>query len=271
LKVVVLLSVGRHPASGRPRRAPCDARALELALRLPGSSLTGLHAGDPSEPALRDYLGMGLETLLVLALPTGHDPVSALAERLAALGPDLVLAGSSAEAGEASGMVPYMLAHGLGLPLVCSAAFVSAVDKRLEIVQAIGAGGRRALALTCPALVTVGMAAPSPRAVAFGRARRARIEVAPTASTPDAWPASVQSRPWRVRPGFGSGGTSQSARDRLRAATEMGAGHGRTVLNLEPADAAAAILAKMEMVGVGAGARATPRHDGRSARGGNRS
>ena len=56
IEVVVLLSVGRHPVSLRRRRAPMDARALELALRLPEVSILGLHAGDPEEPALRDYL-----------------------------------------------------------------------------------------------------------------------------------------------------------------------------------------------------------------------
>jgi electron transfer flavoprotein alpha/beta subunit len=48
LDVAVLLSVGRHPASGRSRRADLDARALELALRLGNSvRLHAIHAGDP--------------------------------------------------------------------------------------------------------------------------------------------------------------------------------------------------------------------------------
>jgi electron transfer flavoprotein beta subunit len=46
VKVAVLLSVGRHPASGRTRRAPLDARALELALRLPDADISAVHAGD---------------------------------------------------------------------------------------------------------------------------------------------------------------------------------------------------------------------------------
>ena len=47
LDVAILLSIGRHPASGRSRRADLDARALELALRLGNSvRLHAIHAGD---------------------------------------------------------------------------------------------------------------------------------------------------------------------------------------------------------------------------------
>ena len=78
LDVAILLSIGRHPASGRSRRADLDARALDLALRLgPEVRLHAIHAGDPAEPALADYLGMGLETLTVLRQPSGAGRTSA--------------------------------------------------------------------------------------------------------------------------------------------------------------------------------------------------
>ncbi|MDO7895166.1 electron transfer flavoprotein subunit beta, partial [Pseudomonas aeruginosa] len=47
LNIVALVSIGAHPASGRPRRAEQDARAVELGLRLSGPRLQVLHAGDP--------------------------------------------------------------------------------------------------------------------------------------------------------------------------------------------------------------------------------
>jgi electron transfer flavoprotein beta subunit len=34
LKVAALVSVGRHPVTGRPRRAEYDARAVEMGLAL---------------------------------------------------------------------------------------------------------------------------------------------------------------------------------------------------------------------------------------------
>src|SRR5258708_2396946 len=112
LDVAILLSIGRHPASGRSRRADLDARALELALRLgPSIQLHAIHAGDPAEPALADYLGMGLQSLTVLKQPRGADVLPALAAHLTALKPGLILAGTAAEIGEGSGMLPYLLAR----------------------------------------------------------------------------------------------------------------------------------------------------------------
>jgi len=67
--VISLVSIGAHPTSGRPRRADQDARAVELGLQLAGDKLQVLHAGDIHEPALRAYLGMGLEQLHVLQQP----------------------------------------------------------------------------------------------------------------------------------------------------------------------------------------------------------
>ena len=103
-EVAVLLSVGRHPASGRARRAELDSRALELALRLAAASagdgapvrVHAVHAGSPAEPALRDYLGMGVERLTVLDIPASADPLAPLIAHLAARRPSLVLAGMRA-------------------------------------------------------------------------------------------------------------------------------------------------------------------------------
>ena len=75
IATVALVSIGIHPASGRLRRAEQDARAVELGLELAGDNLHVLHAGNPHEPALRAYLGMGLDELHVLEQPDGADAV----------------------------------------------------------------------------------------------------------------------------------------------------------------------------------------------------
>ena len=72
--VISLISIGAHPTSGRPRRAEQDARAVELGLQLAGAQLQVLHAGDVAEPALRAYLGMGLEQpCLLYTSPSPRD------------------------------------------------------------------------------------------------------------------------------------------------------------------------------------------------------
>ena len=117
IEVAVLVSVGRHPITGRARRADQDARGLELALglerRLPGSRVSLLHAGpraEENEAALRGYLGMsagtGLDTLTLLEQAEGSDAIPVLAEHLAAAPPQLVITGARAERGEGSGLLP---------------------------------------------------------------------------------------------------------------------------------------------------------------------
>jgi electron transfer flavoprotein beta subunit len=241
IKVAVLLSVGRHPASGRTRRAPLDARALELALRLGGAEVHAVHAGDPAEPALRDYLGMGLARLTVLAVPEGGDPVPALAVHLRGFGPDLVLAGRCAEGGEDSGTVPYLIAERLGCALVPDVAGVTLAEGRAELIQALPRGRRQAVEARPPVLATVHPAAPEPRPSAFARARRGVIETIAAEAPPDTLAADCEIRPWRPRPKRLRLPAGGSALERLKAATETKAGAGNLMVNPDPDAAARAI------------------------------
>jgi len=242
LTVAVLVSVGRHPASGRTRRADRDARALELALRLsPATKPLVIHAGDPREPALRDYLGMGIDTLTVLDLPPAADPIPALVEHLKILRPQLVLAGTAAEAGESSGVLPYALATAIDAALAADIADIVLAGDRLDLLQALPRGRRRRLSTMLPAVITVGAAAAPARPFAFGAARRGRIEVVETAAVLDAERAGWQLRPARARPKRLKVASGGSAAERLRAATEIAAGRGRLLVNPPPDEAARAI------------------------------
>ena len=69
MKIAVLVSVGRHPVSGVARYSRNDAAALTLALSLAkghNATLDVLHAGDPSNPALKEYLALGAGSVEVL-------------------------------------------------------------------------------------------------------------------------------------------------------------------------------------------------------------
>lgn len=243
LSVAVLLSVGRHPASGRARRAPLDARALEMALGLPGAAIHAVHAGDPAEPALRDYLGMGLDRLTVLSIPQGRDPVPALIGHLAQLAPDVVFCGSRAEGGEDSGMVPYLIAQALGLAIVADIAEISAGDGRATLTQALPRGRRRRIETPLPVMAAVSAAAPAPRQYSFARARRGTIEALAAAAPADALPAQCDIRPWRPRPKRLRLAAAASAADRLKAMTETRSGEGAVMIQPSPDEAARAIYA----------------------------
>ena len=252
--VAVLLSVGRHPVSGRARRAPADAQALDMALRLPAGRCSALHAGDPAAPALRDYLGMGLDRLTVLAMAGGGDPVGPLTDHLRRRPPGILLAGNRGEGGEDSGMLPYLVARALDFAIVPDVVGITPdVDGRnADVVQALPRGQRRALRVTLPFVATVHPAAPAARPPAFGPARRGRIDTVAVEAPPDGFLAACTVRPWRDRPrrltvAPPGGG---SALDRLRAATEAKAGQGRLLVGVSPDEAAQAIYECLQEQGM---------------------
>jgi electron transfer flavoprotein beta subunit len=243
--IAVLLSVGSHPASGRARRAPLDAQALELALRLTESGQTArvhaLHAGNPSQPALRDYLGMGLDRLEVLETAPGTDPVPALIARLRELSPAIILAGSSAEGGEDSGMVPYLIAQALNRTLVPDIVGIDLTDAEAALTQALPRGQRRLVTAIPPLVATLHSSAPAARQSAFARARRGTIDARQVTACQDEFLAECTVRPWRARPKLMRVQRGGSALDRMKAATETKTGQGRLMVQPTPEEAASAI------------------------------
>jgi electron transfer flavoprotein beta subunit len=239
--VVVLLSVGHHPATGRARHADLDARALQLALGLAEEArVHAIHAGDPDEPALRDYLGMGIDRLTVLA--SQGDVSAALANHLKQVRPGVVLAGSRAEGGEASGMLPYVIAQALQAQVIPDAVSITLGGDTARVIQALPRGGRRALRVALPLVLTVDRAAPPPRMSAYGPARRGQIgtiAVNQPSSAP-AIPADWLDRPARTRPRR-LPRVQGSPAERLRSIQSVRTGSGMRLVGADPTQAAQAI------------------------------
>lgn len=251
MRAAVLLSLGRHPETGRPRPSPLDARALQLALWL-GAKIEGLHAGG-SPDVVRDFCGHGLDVLKLLEIPAGCDPVPALIEALRATRPALVLAGRRGEGGDDTGLVPYAIAQSLGYALVSDAVAVATpmdAPDRLVVDQALPRGERRRVTVRLPAVVTVHGDAPPPRPFAFAAMRRGRIERVLTEPVP--LPAATQvEKPYRARPKLmANAPAGGSALDRLKAATETAQGGGRLLVDPDPDDAAREILTFLRGLGL---------------------
>ncbi|WP_407518857.1 electron transfer flavoprotein subunit beta [Methylobacterium oryzisoli] len=258
MRIAVLLSAGRHPVSGAAVLPRLEAQAIRLAAGL--GPAVGLHAG-PAAAALAEALGQGLAQIEHIDLPEAFDPVPALAARLAARAPDLVLAGRRGQGGPESGLVPYSLAEALGLPLIPDVVAVAPGEEpgTLQLDQSLGRGAlRRVVALT-PIVATVHPDAPPPFPYAYGQARRGRIDgLAPAIVAPPA-ESEMEERPYRRRPRIVKGApTGGSAAERLKAATgESGrAAKGRLLVEPDPEHAAREILAHLRQIGVLAPPRA---------------
>ncbi len=234
LNIAALVSIGQHPISGRARRADQDARAVELGLALAGDALTLIHAGDASQSALRQYLGMGLQAMTVLEQAPQADALPSLVQHLAELRPDLVLCGVRAECGESSGLLPYLLAERLGWPLVPRIAEVRSLDSgRAEVLQALPRGQRRALSVPLPFIATVDSAAADARQYAFGPSRRGRLDSRPGVAQIDAARAEWEESVARPRPKRLNVVKAKSAAERFKAATAKPQGQGGRVLKQE--------------------------------------
>ena len=238
LNIVALVSIGAHPASGRPRRAEQDARAVELGLRLSGPRLQVLHAGDPHAEALRGYLGMGLERLSVLEQPAGADALPALAEHLRDSRAQLVLTGSQAETGEGSGMLPFLLAERLG-------EVEKVEDGSAQVLQALPRGQRRRLRVRLPFVASVDNAAPVARQSAFGPARRGEIEAHEVEVVDDLLLAEDSLQPARPRPKRLKVIKAKTGAERMKAATAKASGGTGQVLKDLSAEAGAEAIFKL--------------------------
>lgn len=239
-RILVLAAMGRNPVSGVSRPNRNDLLALELARGLAGA-VTLLHAGETGDSAVGDYLAYGAASLDVVPLTEGQDVAELLARH--AGGYDLILTGTRSEGGEGSGLVPYLLAERLGLPIVAQVLDITFADGHAEVTQGLARGRRRQVRVRLPAVFVVHRKAPvTPR---YAHARRlagtVRQRAAVAVPPPD---ATV----WRTEPAtrapvrFKAAETRSGHARMLSAIVTEGRG-GAVISEGTPAEKAQAILA----------------------------
>ena len=236
-RVLALASLGRNPVNGAARPNRDDLLALELGRQLADVSL--LHAGNPDDPALSDYLAYGATTLDVVPAAKDQDIVSILADRAA--GHDLILTGTRAEGGEGSGLVPYLVAERLGWPIVTQALDIKIEDGHAEVTQALPKGQRRHVRVRLPAVIAVDPRAPVTPRYAFARRMAGQIVRRDTVAVPTldtAWrvePATKRPVKFKAR-------ESKAGHARMLSAIVTEARGGAVINTGSPADKAQAIL-----------------------------
>ncbi|PFH11251.1 electron transfer flavoprotein beta subunit [Collimonas sp. PA-H2] len=244
-RIAVLVSIGRHPVSGVPRYSRNDAAALglakELAQHASDVSIDVIHAGQADNPALPEYLALGATRISVIETAAAQDVLPALQEQLQAY--DLVLCGSRAESGEASGMLPYQLAARLNLPLLAGVITVTPGSDAIVAQQFLPKGRRREVALPLPALLTVHPLAPSRLRYAYARLRAGGItsQVFPEVMSDvgEEWQIEIA----KALPRKLAAPEKRSGHARMQAATVAESRGGKVLQEGSAADKAQAVLA----------------------------
>lgn len=172
--IALLLAVGIHPVSQRPRMSPYCMRAAEI-LRSSGHAYAAFHVGDAQNPALRSYLGTGIEAIKIIDnIDHPHiDIVPSLVETLSALKPSHIFCGAAAENGEGSGMVPYLLAEALNMPVLPG---VIALEGK-NVWQASSNVERRLYRLTEPTILVAAKQQLKSCAISYAKARAGKLQV----------------------------------------------------------------------------------------------
>lgn len=239
LRIAVLVSVGAHPVNGVARWSRNDALALSLAQAVPGGAVDVIHAGDPSEPALRDYLALGAAVVEAIEIPPSRDVLGALAERVR--GYDIVLCGTRAEGGEASGMLPYRVAQALHMPLLPAVLSAEVQVDSVVVQQFLPKGRRRTIAVRLPAVLVAHPQAPFEVRHVYARGRAGQVQARASAIEGACLPAArivpVARPPTKL-----AARESRSARARLLAATTTESRGGAVITQGSPDEKAQAVL-----------------------------
>ncbi|WP_322045314.1 electron transfer flavoprotein subunit beta/FixA family protein [Paraburkholderia sp. J67] len=244
-RIAVLVSTGRHPVSGTPRYSRNDAAALELGRKLAqrhGAQLDVIHAGDPADPALPEYLALGAAQVEVLTCAASDDAAKALATRVREH--DLVLTGTRAEGAHDSGMLPYRVAALLGYALVGAAVDIDVKEGRAQVRQFLPKGLRRRVEAALPAVVAVHPLADAQPAYAYARLRAGSVwpaKVAARAADPEA--AAWRSGPVERKPVKFAAAERRSGHARMLGATTTESRGGNVVNTGTSVEKAQVILA----------------------------
>lgn len=242
--IAVLVSVGRHPVSGTPRYSRNDAAALKIGRALAAehrARLDVIHAGDPRNAALADYLALGAASVEVLECTDGDDAAAALAERVR--DHDLVLTGTRAEGAYDTGMLPYRVAAALGWRFAGAVVDVSVDAARATLRQFLPKGVRRRVEAALPAVVAVHPLANAQPCYAYARLRAGDVRATRVATRAAADAGQWSTRAAEHKPVKLAAADKRSGHARMLSATTTESRGGNVVIEGSSVEKAQVILA----------------------------
>jgi electron transfer flavoprotein beta subunit len=244
--ITTLVSAGRHPVSAEPRHCHNDSLAMTIGLDMAKSISAKhhvLHAGNPDNKALSEYLALGAGQIDVIPISDDTDVVDCLATQLNHA--DLILTGSRAESGEDSGLLPYLLAEKIGIPLVVNALAIKVKANTIEVLQFLPKGKRRHVTVKLPAIIAIHPLAPASLKFSYARQISGAIKTLPVPYTSTS--TSVHKTQWQTlasirKPIKLKAPENKSGHDRMMSAISSESKGGAVVNNGNSVEKAQVIL-----------------------------
>lgn len=243
-RILVAVTLPRHPTTGNVYRARAEAAALAIALSS-GAEVEVVHvAAETQAEPLRSFAGYGARLTWIVSA----DPLAALMAQAHALRASAILTGTASERGLGSGLLPHALAHRLGCSLLSDLRTLRREGGAWHCETGL-AHGRRALWRSEGTLVaTVSPRAGLLRAPSFTLARGQDVDVIHRDDAPAPEPNLVPGG--RRATAIGAPGTGEYDA-RLRALMQQaGASAEGRVLDGSPEALANAFLDELRRAGL---------------------
>lgn len=237
-RITVLVAARQHPVSGKPARSPADAKAVAMALAMPGGDVQLLSAGALNDDVARDYLAQGARSIEVIA--TDADVCAALLAPLHEVPWVLTGTRSAEEAG--GNLLPFQLGTALGRPVITQVVAMEDHSTHWIVTQALPKGARRRLKVIAPAVLAISEAAPATVRYALADKTAGRIfRTAPVIPTAPIAPTSTLV-PRSKRRAVLQAKVAQSGHARMLGAIDSPAGGGTVVSTGTPEHKAQVLL-----------------------------
>ena len=173
-RVLVAVSLPRHPTTGNRFRASSETLALAIALAS-GAEVEIVHVsiGNRQEDLLT-FAGFGDSSLVWIRSP---DPASALARRAVETNVDAVLTGTRSAIGLGTGLLPYVIARSLRWPVLAGILEATPCSDGWRCKTSMCHGARAVWQTEGPFVGTVASPAVSPGIPRFATSRKVEIGV----------------------------------------------------------------------------------------------